>query len=131
MRPSAGARRKTTTMVNEYYDVVTDFFEYGWGQGFTSPRAISASRCLSRSPRHEFFLAYQGQFKPTDTVLDLGCGVGGPGAQHCARLPAANVMGVKNNEYQISRARRHDTKYGMNSKINLHQDRLLQHVLWR
>ncbi|KAF5218206.1 hypothetical protein ECC02_008855 [Trypanosoma cruzi] len=113
----SGRKAETTTMVNEYYDIVTDFYEYGWGQCFHfAPRYLGES-LLESLARHEFFLAYQGQFKPTDTVLDLGCGVGGP-ARNIVRLAGCNVMGVNNNEYQISRARRHDTKYGMNSKIN-------------
>ncbi|RNE99971.1 sterol 24-c-methyltransferase [Trypanosoma rangeli] len=110
-------KAETTTMVNEYYDLVTDFYEYGWGQHFHfAPRYFGESFFESIA-RHEYFLAYQGQFKPTDTVLDLGCGVGGP-ARNIVRFTNCNVMGVNNNEYQISRARRHDTKHGMNSKIN-------------
>ncbi|KAH9582212.1 Methyltransferase type 11 [Trypanosoma melophagium] len=112
-----GRKEETTTMVNEYYDLVTDFYEYGWGQNFHFAPAYTGETFYESLARHEFFLAYQAQFKPTDTVLDLGCGVGGP-ARNIVRLSGCNVMGVNNNEYQISRARRHDTRLGMNSKIN-------------
>ncbi|KEG13370.1 putative sterol 24-c-methyltransferase [Trypanosoma grayi] len=112
-----GRKEEATEMVNEYYDLVTDFYEYGWGQNFHfAPRYLCESFYESLA-RHEFFLAYQASFKPTDTVLDLGCGVGGP-ARNVLRFAGCSVMGVNNNEYQISRGRRHDTRLGMNSKIN-------------
>lgn len=115
---SVDARKgETTTMVNEYYDLVTDLYEYGWGQNFHFAPRYAGETFYESLARHEFFLAYQAGFKPTDTVLDLGCGVGGP-ARNIVRLAGCNVMGVNNNEYQIGRARRHDARFGMSEKID-------------
>ncbi|CBH15756.1 Sterol methyltransferase, putative [Trypanosoma equiperdum] len=115
---SASERRQdATSLTNEYYDIVTDFYEYGWGQNFHfAPRYMNETFYESLA-RYEYFLAYHAQFKPTDTVLDVGCGIGGP-ARNMVRFTSCNVMGVNNNEYQINRARQHDSRYGMSGKIN-------------
>lgn len=113
----AERKTETTTMVNEYYDLVTDFYEYGWGQNFHfAPRYIGETFFESIA-RHEHFLAARGGFTEGNNIVDLGCGVGGP-ARNMVRLTRCNVTGVNNNEYQISRARRHDARAGMSNKID-------------
>jgi sterol 24-C-methyltransferase len=108
---------EATTMVNEYYDLVTDFYEYGWGQAFHfAPRYVGENFYESLA-RHEYFLALQGGFFKGMKVLDLGCGVGGP-ARNIARFTGCNVIGVNNNEYQIGRGRRYDSRFGLNNLIS-------------
>jgi sterol 24-C-methyltransferase len=94
-----------TRMVNDYYDLVTDFYEYGWGESFHfAPRHRGESMQASLA-RHEFFLAHTLGLKPGMKVLDVGCGVGGP-MRAIARFSGANVVGVNNNDYQIERGTR-------------------------
>ncbi|CAC9550372.1 sterol 24-C-methyltransferase / SMT2 [Leishmania donovani] len=107
----------TTTMVNEYYDLVTDFYEYGWGQNFHFAPRYAGETFFESLARHEYFLAARGGFMEGDHIVDVGCGVGGP-ARNMVRLTRCNVIGVNNNDYQISRARRHDALAGMSSKID-------------
>lgn len=47
------------------------------------------------------------------TVLDVGCGVGGP-AREIAKFTGANVVGLNNNDYQIDRA----TAYAAKEKLS-------------
>ena len=47
--------------------------------------------------------------RPGMRVLDVGCGVGGP-AREIARFADVNIVGLNNNDYQITRANKH-TKY--------------------
>ncbi|KAH8611851.1 Mycolic acid cyclopropane synthetase ubiE COQ5 methyltransferase family Methyltransferase domain [Trypanosoma vivax] len=110
-------KKEATALVNEYFDIVTDFYEYGWGQSFHFATSYLGESFYESLARHEYFLVYQGQFKPTDKVLDVGCGIGGP-ARNVVRFSSCSVTGVNNNEYQIKRARRHDTYYGFCDKIN-------------
>lgn len=101
-----------TQMVNDYYDLVTDFYEYGWGQSFHfAPRHKGESFEASLA-RHEFFLAHTLGLKPGMKVLDVGCGVGGP-MRAIARFSGATVVGVNNNEYQIKRGSRHNDQTGL------------------
>lgn len=97
--------RKTNyaRMVNDYYDLATDFYEHGWGQSFHfAPRHRGESFDASLA-RHEFFLAHALGLKPGMKALDVGCGVGGP-MRAIARFSGAGVVGVNNNDYQIKRA---------------------------
>ena len=94
------------SLVNRYYDLVTDFYEFGWGQSFHfAPRRRGESFKASLV-RHQRFLAERLALKPGMRVLDAGCGVGGPMgnlARHCG----ASFVGINNNAYQIERAKLH------------------------
>lgn len=91
-------------LINQYYDLVTDFYEYGWGKSFHfAPRAPNESFPESLA-RHERNLAQRLALRPGMRVADLGCGVGGP-LREIARFSGATIVGVNNNEYQLERAR--------------------------
>jgi len=112
-----GRKAETTEMVNEYYDLVTDFYEYGWGQAFHfAPRYVGET-FYEGLARHEYYLALQGGFHRGMKVLDIGCGVGGP-ARNIVRFTGCNVMGINNNAYQISRGRRYDSKMGLSHLLD-------------
>ena len=88
---------------NTYYDLVTDFFEYGWGQSFHfAPRAKDESFAASLA-RHEHYIAHRLRLGPGMTAVDLGCGVGGPLIE-IARFSGARIVGVNNNALQLERA---------------------------
>lgn len=100
--------RKTSSrsLVNHYYDLVTDFYEYGWGQSFHfAPRKKDES-FKSSLLRHQHYLADRLKLKPGMDVLDVGCGVGGP-TGNLARYSGASFVGINNNAYQIERAMHH------------------------
>ena len=102
-----GRRREHyKSFVKHYYDLVTDFYEFGWGQSFHfAPRHRGESFEASLL-RHQRFLADRLALKPGIRVLDAGCGVGGPmGA--LARETGASFVGLNNNAYQLERAKAH------------------------
>lgn len=113
----AERKANATTMVNEYYDLVTDFYEYGWGQAFHFAPRYSGESFFDGLTRHEHFLALQGGFSDKMKILDIGCGVGGP-LRNMTRFSGAQIVGINNNEYQISRARRYDSRLGLSHKTS-------------
>ncbi len=97
---------------NTYYDLVTDFFEYGWGQSFHfAPRAANESFAASLA-RHEHYVAHRLGLAPGMTAVDLGCGVGGPLIE-IARFSGARIVGVNNNALQLERAARRCDEVGL------------------
>ena len=103
---SESRRERYQSLVNHYYDLATDFYEFGWGQSFHfAPRRRGESFKASLL-RHEHFLAHQLALKPGMQVLDVGCGVGGP-TGNLARHSGASFVGLNNNAYQIERAKVH------------------------
>lgn len=67
-----------TDMVNKYYDLVTSFYEYGWGESFHFAPRWKWESLRESIKRHEHFLALQLGLKKGQQVLDVGCGIGGP-----------------------------------------------------
>jgi sterol 24-C-methyltransferase len=78
-------------IVNGYFDLATDFYEYGWGQSFHFAQQAAGESFRDAILRHEQRLAQRLALRPDMTVLDVGCGVGGP---------------MRNNAYQLGRAER-------------------------
>jgi sterol 24-C-methyltransferase len=89
-------------MVNHYYNLVTDFYEFGWGQSFHFAPRFKGESFEASLARHEHYLALKLGLKPGMKVLDIGCGVGGP-MRAIARFSGATVVGINNNGYQIER----------------------------
>jgi sterol 24-C-methyltransferase len=103
-----GARRERyAELARSYYDLVTDFYEYGWGQSFHfATRAVGESFETSIA-RHELYLAHRLGLRAGVRVLDVGCGVGGP-MRTIARFSGAHITGLNNNAYQLKRAALHN-----------------------
>jgi sterol 24-C-methyltransferase len=99
-------------MVNDYYDLVTDFYEFGWGQSFHFAPRFKGESLRASITRHERYLAQVLELRPGMKVLDVGCGVGGP-MREIASFSGASIIGVNNNEYQVDRGRRQTAKAGL------------------
>ena len=90
---------------NLYYDLVTDFFEYGWGRSFHFAPRVPGESFKASLARHERNMAQKLQLEPGMIVADLGSGVGGP-LMEIARFSGAKIVGVNSNAYQTERARK-------------------------
>jgi len=104
-------------MVARYYDFVTEFYEFGWGESFHfAPRHQLETHKQSLS-RYEHFIANKLGLKEGMKVLDIGCGVGGP-AREISRFTGAKLVGLNINELQVERAKFYTQKYGMQDLCN-------------
>lgn len=105
-----GARKfNTPKFVDHFYSLITDFYEYGWGQSFHfAPRNKGESFDASII-RHELRIADQIKAKPGMTVLDAGCGVGGP-MRAIAKGTGVSVVGITINDYQVKRCNAENKK---------------------
>ena len=88
---------------NTYYDLVTDFYEYGWGQSFHFAPRVEGESFAASIARHQHYLAHRLDLRPGVMAVDLGCGVGGPLIE-IARFSGARIVGVNNNAMQLERA---------------------------
>mmetsp|Transcript_1457 Transcript_1457/g.2070 ORF Transcript_1457/g.2070 Transcript_1457/m.2070 type:complete len:371 (-) Transcript_1457:210-1322(-) len=107
---------------NMYYDIATDFYEYGWGQSFHFATKYLGESFNEHIVRHEHFLAKKIGIDHTHKVLDMGMGVGGP-LRNIVRFTGADVTGVTINKHQVMRAHKHTRKLGesISSKCHYHQ----------
>ncbi len=102
----ADATRDLTT---SFYDLVTDFYEFGWGKSFHFAPVAVGEEYTAAITRYEHTVALKAGLYPGARVLDVGCGVGGP-MRTIARFSEARVTGVNLNAYQVKRTREHNAK---------------------
>ena len=96
------AEREQPHMVSRFYDVVTRFFEYGWGKSFHFAPRRSGEGLHAAQRRQEAGVAGLLGLGPGLRVVDVGCGVGGP-LVNIAQLSGADITGLNFNAYQIER----------------------------
>eukprot|EP00842_Homolaphlyctis_polyrhiza_P000278 jgi/Hompol1/1250/HPOL_001766-RA len=66
----AERRAKSDVITNHYYDLATDFYEYGWGTSFHFAQMYRDSTFKECISRHEDFLALKLGLKPGQQCLD-------------------------------------------------------------
>ncbi|EQB43648.1 hypothetical protein CGLO_17679 [Colletotrichum gloeosporioides Cg-14] len=108
------------SLTRQYYNLVTDFYEYGFGQSFHFCRPAIAESLKQGIARHEHYLAHMINIKKGMKVLDVGCGVGGP-AREIAKFTGAYITGLNINEYQVERAARYTKKERMDKNVQFVQ----------
>lgn len=104
-------------MVNSFYDLVTNFYEFGWGHSFHFAPRHPWESFEGSIARHEMWLAHKLQLSPGKVCLDVGCGIGGP-ARTIARFSECTIVGLNNNAYQISRGEEHNKVQGLSTRIS-------------
>jgi len=92
-------------VVNKYYDLATDFYEFGWGMSFHFAARHKYETLEASIARHAMYLAHKLKLTEGQRAIDLGCGVGGP-LRTIATFSGASIVGLNNNEYQVQRAKR-------------------------
>ncbi|EEQ29927.1 Delta(24)-sterol C-methyltransferase [Microsporum canis] len=109
-------RAEYATLTRHYYNLATDFYEYGWGASFHFCRFAYGEPFRQAIARHEHYLAHSIGLKENQLVLDVGCGVGGP-AREIAKFAGVNIVGLNNNDYQIERATHYAEKEGLSKQL--------------
>lgn len=95
-------RSKVTQLVDVFYSLVTDIYEWGWGQSFHFSPKLPGKNWAASEAAHEARVAATLGLKPGMRCLDVGCGVGGP-MRTIAAVSGAHITGITINQYQVSR----------------------------
>lgn len=90
-------------MVTRFYDLVTDFYEFGWGDAFHFAPRYRGERLAASLARYQHYVALSMGLKAGMRLLDVGCGVGGP-MRAIARFADVRIVGININAYQVRRA---------------------------
>lgn len=98
-------KARSQELANTYYDLVTDFYERGWGSSFHFAAPRRGEDYSEAIARHQHYIALRLGLEEGMRVVDVGSGVGGP-ARSVARFSGAHVTGLNNNAYQVERARK-------------------------
>ncbi|MDE0210210.1 MAG: class I SAM-dependent methyltransferase [Boseongicola sp.] len=90
--------------VREYYDLCSEFMVFGWSEALHfSPLALGESLEESQI-RHQQMMIGKLQLQEGMTIVDVGCGVGGP-MRRVVQEAGVRVVGVNSSEIQLEKAK--------------------------
>ena len=103
--------------VKEYYDLCGEFMVFGWGESLHFA-PLSPLESLEESKiRHQRLMISRLELRRGMTVVDIGCGVGGP-MRRVAREAGVTVVGVNSNELQLDRAKALAAEAGLDGAVD-------------
>lgn len=105
-------KRRYANMVDHFYNIVTDFYEYGWGQSFHFAPRWKNETFVESIKRAEYYLAGRLGLKDGHRCLDVGCGVGGP-MRNIAIFSGAKITGITINQYQVNIGNKYNSNMGL------------------
>lgn len=95
--------KKAQHATDNFYDLITKFYERGWGESFHFAPRYKGEDFKASILRHEYLLGAKLGLTEKDSVLDVGCGIMGP-ARNLARISGTHITGLTINQYQVDRA---------------------------
>ena len=107
-------------LVSSYYDLATEFYEWGWGQSFHFAERRKGETFHSSILRHEHYIGGRLGVNKGAKILDCGCGVGGP-ARNISEFTEAHVTGITINAFQVRRGNQLSEQQGASDRVTLVQ----------
>lgn len=115
-----GRKNSAQKMVDVFYDLVTDFYESGWGQSFHFAPRGQTETFRESITRHEHYIASKLELSREDYVLDAGCGIGGP-MRNIAQFSGSKILGITINSYQVKRGNELNKSVGLGHLCELQE----------
>ncbi|GAM28568.1 hypothetical protein SAMD00019534_117440 [Acytostelium subglobosum LB1] len=104
------------TMVSDYYDIVTETYQSGWGNHFHfAPFKTSTESLETAVTRLEHEVADSARITKDSFVLDVGCGVGGPTLEIC-KYTGCRIRGLNINKKQVGIATERARQMGLSDR---------------
>lgn len=113
-------RARYAAMIDHFYNLVTDFYEWGWCQSFHFGPRWHNETFLESIKRAEYYLALRLGLHHGKRALDVGCGVGGPMRNICI-FTGAHIEGITINEYQVRIGTKYNEANGLGHLCKIHQ----------
>ena len=107
----SGGKEYAST-VTTFYDLITDFYEFGWGRSFHFAPLKEGASFEEAIADHQHCLGEAMGLKPGMNVLDVGCGVGGPQRSIAERF-GVSVVGLNISEYQLRKCAEYNRGAGL------------------
>ena len=111
-RRASGDDYDHTVTVNDYYDLCSEFMQFGWSESLHFAPLRRGETLEEAIVRHQRRMIGSLELREGMKVVDVGCGVGGP-MRRVARESGATVVCINNNERQLEMARRRNVEAGL------------------
>ena len=103
--------------VKEYYDLCSDFMIFGWSESLHFA-PLSPNESLEDSQiRHQRLMIDKLELREGMTVVDVGCGTGGP-MRRVVREASVRVLGVNISEVQLEKAKSLNAEAGIEHMVD-------------
>ena len=102
--------------VREYYDMLTEFMVFGWGESLHFAPLSPAESLEDSKVRHQRLMISKLQLSEGMEVIDVGCGIGGPMRRVVAEA-GVKVLGVNSSEYQLGKAKSMNAAAGIDDEV--------------
>ncbi len=90
--------------VKEYYDLCSDFMVFGWSESLHFAPLSPRESLEDSQVRHQRMMIDKLALRNGMTVIDVGCGIGGP-MRRVVREAGVNVVGINSSEVQLQQAK--------------------------
>ena len=101
-----------TRTVQEYYDLFNEIMVWAWGESLHFAPLSPGESLEDSKIRHQRLMISKLELVPGMTVVDIGCGIGGP-MRRVAREADVRVVGINASEVQCNKARRLNAVAGL------------------
>ena len=106
-----------TETVREYYDLCSEFMVFGWSESLHFA-PLSPLESLEESQiRHQRLMISKLELSEGMTVIDVGCGVGGP-MRRVVREAGVRVLGVNSSNIQLDKAKSLNADAGISPMVD-------------
>ena len=106
-----------TETVKDYYDLCSGFMVWGWGESLHFAPLTPHESLEESKVRHQRAMISELELQKGMTVVDVGCGVGGP-MRRFVREAGVRVVGININEIQLEEARRLNAEAGLDHLVD-------------
>ncbi|MXZ13762.1 MAG: methyltransferase domain-containing protein [Candidatus Dadabacteria bacterium] len=106
-----------TQTVKEYYSLCNEFMVFGWGESLHFAPLSPRESLEDSKIRHQRLMIAKLDLHEGMTVVDIGCGIGGP-MRRVVREAGVRVVGVNNNEIQLDKAKSLNTEAGLDHMVD-------------
>ena len=103
--------------VREYYDLCNEFMVFGWGESLHFAPLKPGESLSEAKIRHQRSMIAKLELQEGMTVVDVGCGIGGP-MRRVAREAVVRVVGVNTSKIQLQRARSLNADAGLDHLVD-------------
>ena len=102
--------------VKEYYDLCSDFMVFGWGESLHFA-PLSPQESLEESKiRHQRLMIDKLELSEGMSVIDVGCGIGGP-MRRVVSEAGVKVVGINSSEVQLEKAKSLNAEAGIDHMV--------------
>lgn len=104
-------------LVKDYYDLYTELMVWSWGESLHFAPLARHETLEDSKIRHQRLMIDKLDLQQGMTVVDVGCGIGGP-MRRVVREAGVRVVGININKIQLEKAKKLNAEAGIDHMVD-------------